>query len=240
VCGTGLDIVEYLEAMAYYLEWNAMSMGLDPVNWVIAMRPPLWQVLTECYPCLYNLNARCSGTVQNQERITVMGDQMTATRDKMRDAKVITLNGRDYPVVLDTGIFEHNNANNANLAAGQFASSIYFVPLTIQQSFPVTYVEYLDYRQASGDAALLTGRQDWWWTDGGAFSWAIEQTAWCYKLKLKTERRVVLRTPHLAGKLDYVMYSPLQHTREPDPDSPYNYDGGLSIRNPGTDYSVWL
>lgn len=239
VCGTTLDIVEYMEAMAYYLEWNAVSMGLDPVEWVIVMRPPLWQVLSECWPCAYNTNARCSGVVTGQERIFVAGDQMVAERDRMRSDKSITLNGREYQVVLDTGIFEHNNANNGNLNAGQFASSIYFVPLTITQNFPVTYVEYQDYREGSDDVSLLRGFQEFFWTDNGAFSWAYEGTKWCYNLALKSERRVVLRTPQLAGKIDYVMYEPLQHTREPDPDSPYHYDGGLSARAGETSYHVW-
>jgi hypothetical protein len=41
--------------------------------------------------------------------------------------------------------------------------------------------------------------QDFFWTDGGVYSWAIEQIKWCYKLSLKTTQRIVLRSPHLAG-----------------------------------------
>ena len=48
-----------------------------------------------------------------------------------------------------------------------------FVPLTITGNFPVTYMEYLDYRQAASDVALLRGREDFW-TDGGMWAWAIE------------------------------------------------------------------
>jgi len=239
VCGTALDIVEYMSMMAYFLEYNSVAMGLDPVQWVVVMRPNLWYELSACWPCKYLTN-RCV-TANVGFNAAVINDNVNiAERDRMRNNMVIPINGIQYPVITDTGIFEHNAQNNANLTPGEFASSIYFVPLTITGNFPVTYVEYLDYRQASADRALLAGREDWWWTDSGAFSWAIEQTKWCYKLSLKTERRVILRTPQLAGKIEHVRYTPLQHLREPDPDSPYHYDGGVSLRAAGTAYSVWM
>jgi len=100
-------------------------------------------------------------------------------------------------------------------------------------------MEYLDYRQAASNTALLQGREDYW-TDRGMYSWAIEQVKWCYTLTLKTEMRVVLRTPQLAGKLQNVRYSPLQHLRDFDPTSPYWVDGGVSLRTPGTLHSIWL
>ncbi len=72
------------------------------------------------------------------------------------------------------------------------------------------------------------------------YSWALEQIKWCYKFSVKTEQRVVLRTPHLAGRIDNVRYSPLQHLRTYETDSPYHVDGGVSVRASGTTYSVWL
>ena len=145
-----------------------------------------------------------------------------------------------FDVVLDDGIFEQDSTNDANLLAGEYASTIYFVPLTIVGNFPVTYREYLDYHHPVADAnvALLQGRQDFW-TDGGVYSWAIEQQKWCYKLSLKTEQRIVLRTPHLAGKIQNIKYIPLQHLRSSDPASPYHADGGVSVRGARPFFSVW-
>ena len=60
-----------------------------------------------------------------------------------------------------------------------------------------------------------------------------------YKLSLKTEQRIVLRTPQLAGKIQNVKYVPLQHLRSSDPASPYHRDGGVSLRNERTAYAVW-
>ena len=238
VCGSTLDIVEYLSAMAWYLQWIAQQTGLEPVEWVIVMRPELWFELSGCYPCSF-LSNRCKDDTGAQ--IAVMNDSTNVDmRDAMRAGMYIPINGRNYPVFVDTGIYEANNINNANCAAGEYASSIYFVPLTIQGNFPVTYMEYLNYSEASGDRALLQGKEDWWWTDNGFYSWSITQYKWCYTLHLKAEPRVILRTPQLSGKIQNVKYSPLQHLRSDDPSSAYFMDGGVSMLTSGTRYAPWF
>jgi len=236
VGGTGLDIVEYISMLEYYLKWNAQSMGLDPVKHVIVMRPQLWFELSAVWPCSY-LSNRCS-TSTGSNPIVINDNVNVNLRDQMRNGMFIDINGTRYPVVVDTGIFENNNVNNGNLAAGQYASDIYFVPLTITGGLPVLYWEHLDYRQAGADEALLRNNQNFW-TDDGRFFWAYEDTNFCYKLKMLTEPRIILRTPHLAGRLQNVMYSPLQHLREPAPDSPYFVNGGVSLRGNESFNSVW-
>jgi hypothetical protein len=174
--------------------------------------------------------------------VSVDGTDMVAQRDAMRRSKTIMIDGETYPVITDTAIFEHNNINNANVPAGQFASSIYVIPMTVTGGFPVTYMEYVDFRRAQADVNLLRGMEQFFWTDSGFFSWAYEQVKWCYKLSLKVEPRVVLRAPQLAGRIDAVRYAPLQHERDVDPSSSYFMDGGFSI-NPSTalsdPYAIW-
>ena len=237
VGGTGRDIVEYLSMLEFYLRHNARRMGLDPVEWVVVMRPELWFELSAEWPCSY-LSHRCSDSAGAQ-LLTVNDDTNVRLRDDMRNGMYIDINGNRYPVVTDDGIFEHNNENNGNLGLGEYASSIYMVPLTITGGFPVTYVEHVDYRAASADIALLNGKERFW-SDDGMFMWAVEQNRFCYQLVAKTEQRIVLRTPHLAGKIDAVRYTPLQHLRSPYPESPYWEDGGVSLRtDPFDPYAVW-
>ena len=238
VCGTGLDIVEYLGMLEFYLKFNAERMGLDPVQFVIAMRPELWFVLSECWPCAYNTNRCASFMSDTNAMVNVSGPEMINLRDSMRNGNFIDINGSRYPVITDQGIFEHNNINNGNLEAGQYASSIYIIPISIQGGFPVTFLEHIDYRAWRADVSLLRGMHEFW-TDDGRFSWAIENNKWCYKLSLKSEQRVILRTPQLAGRIDLVMYQPLQHLRDFDPDSPYHADGGVSLRSDETTFHVW-
>ena len=236
VDGTGRDIVEYLSMLEYYLRFNARRMGLDPVQFAVVMRPELWFELSAVWPCSY-LSHRCN-TSTGTNPIVINDNVNTSMRDDMRNGMYIDINGNRYPVIDDDGIFEHTNVNNGNLALGEYASSIYIVPLTITGGFPVTYREHVDYRRAQPDISLLRGKENFW-TDDGVFFWAYEDTSFCYKLKVKTEQRVVLRTPQLAGKIQGVKYSPLQHLRSYDPASPYHMDGGVSMRSDETTYAVW-
>lgn len=232
-------IVTYLSQLEWYLKYNAQTMGLDPVQWVVVMRPDLWYELTALWPCAYH-TTRCSPAAATNSTVFIDGRDNTAERDAMRNGMYIDINGSRYPVVTDTGIFEHTNVNNANVPAGSYASTIYMVPLTIQGGFPVVYREFVDYRRASADVSLLRGMETFFWSDNGVYAWALEQIKWCYKLAAKTEQRVILRTPQLAGRIDAVRYAPLQHLREPNPSDPYFVDGGVSIRGIRPDpYAAW-
>ena len=235
----GGDIVHYMSQLEWYLNYNAESMGLDPVSWVLVMRPDLWFELSAIWPCAYNTN-RCASNVVGTSTVFIDGRENVAERDALRNGKYLDINGRRYPVVVDTGVFEHNSTNNGSLIPGEYASSIYMVPLTISGGMPVTYRQYVDYRRSAPDVSLLRGMERFFWTDSGVYSWAVEDQKWCYKLALKTEQRIILRTPHLAGRIDNVKYSPLQHLRDPDPDSAYWFDGGVSLRSGiGTPNAVW-
>ena len=233
------DIVRHVSTMEAFLRFNAQRMGLEPVSYIIAMRPELWFILTDVWPCQYNSN-KCGQTITDANvQITLSGTNMIAERDAMRNGMYLDINGRRYPVVLSDGIYEATNITGpAAIKAGEYASSMYFIPLTIQGGLPVTYMEYVDYRRAAPDVALLHGVEQFW-SDDGLFYWALEQIKWCYKLSVKTEPRLILRTPQLAGRIDAIKYRPLQHFRSSDPTSPYFADGGVSMR-PDTSYRhVW-
>lgn len=239
VCGTTPSIVDYLSMLEYYLRHNAMTMGLEPATWAIVMRPELWWELSACWPCSF-LSNRCQTGGANSNVALVINDETNVRmRDSMRTGAYIDIGGNRYPVITDTGIFEHNNVNNQNLLPGQYASSIYMVPLTITGGFPVVYREYVDYRAAQGEMAGIKATPPFW-TDDGIYLWALETLNYCFTLKVKTEQRIILRTPQLAGRIDLVSYSPLQHLREAYPDSPYNADGGVSLRTEPNKYAVWL
>jgi len=238
VCGTTQDIVEVMSAMEYFIHSLADDTGMLPASWVWVMRPQLFYELTACWPCKYNTN-RCT-SIGGDHQVITDGRENIGERDAMRQQLYIDVNGRRYPVVLDNCIYEQNSTNDsANLNDGEFASSIYFVPLRVTGNFPVTYMEYLDYRAAAGDVSLMRGREDFWLSNG-MYSWAVEQTKWCWKYSIKSEQRVILRTPQLSGKIDNVRFSPLQHLRDPMPDNTHWVDGGVSIRSAGTRYSVWM
>ena len=236
--GSGNTIVTYLSMLMYYLETLAEDTGLAPVEFAICMRPQLFYELTAVWPLIYNTDrvAAVTGT----GRLMVNGTDMVEQRDSMRMRKVLIVNGKEYQVVTDPGITELTNTTDANVPNGSYASDIFVLPLTINGSFPVTYRQHKDYRQMWRGELPLLNNMERFWTDDGVFSWAFEDQKWCIKLSAKTEQRVVLRTPQLAGRIDNVLYSPLQHLREFDPDSSYWSDGGVSLRSTGSKYAVWL
>ncbi len=235
VNGTARDIVEYVSMLEYQLTNNAERMGLTPAEWVLVMKPQLWHELSAVWPCMYNTDT-C--VTQRGGVASVDATDMTAQRDAMRNNMTLIVNGKTYKVVTDDGITELTPANNANILPGQYASAIYFVPLTITGGFPVTYREYVDYKQLAGQG-VLEYMPNISWSDGGVYLWTSSVTRYCLVITGKTEQRIILRTPQIAGKIQNIRYSPLQHLRDADPNSPYWVDGGVSARTAGTRYAVW-
>lgn len=229
--GPTRDIVEHVSMMEYTLRYKATRQGLDPVTWVFVMRPEMWFELSAVWPCSY-LTHRCGDSDGNAVAV-INDDTNVRMRDEMRNGNFIIVNGNRYPVIVDDGLSEQTNVTTpGSIAAGQFASSIYMLPLTITGGFPVLYREYLDYRAStvSQNIALLNGKERFW-TDDGVYMWVYEQNRWCYLLSVKTEQRVVLRTPQLAGVINDVLVTPLRHLPSSDPSSVYWQDGGVSLRS---------
>jgi hypothetical protein len=103
---------------------------------------------------------------------------------------------------------------------------------------PGTFLQHKDYRGAQADINMAH-LQDELWTDDGRFMWTVERVKWCYTLSGKVEPRIILKVPQLAGRINHVMYTPLQHFRSFDQDSDYFFKGGVSERTPSTYYSEW-
>lgn len=233
------DIVGEIQAMEYFLSALAEDT-MGEVSHALVLRPQTWKFLSEVWPIQYNTDPAAYIQNTTASRLMVDGTAMTRARDEMRRSMTIVINGKTYPVVTDTGILEDNNATDANLAAGEMASTIYFLPLVANGQLPLLYYQYVDWKGAVPETALLQNMQSFW-SDAGRFLWGYEETAaWCYKLKLRNESRLVLRAPHLAGRIDNVKYVPKHHLREADPSSPYWVNGGVSLRSTPTQYAVWL
>lgn len=244
----GNDIVTYLSTMEWYVRHNAERMGFLPVQWAFCMRPELWQELTAIWPCRYNTN-RCSTNLGENVNVNVIGNEMVGLRDRMREQMTIQINGRTYPVIVCDGITElHGNPGlpnfNANVPNGEYASNIYMLPLTVRGGISTLYWEHLDYSKADPEIALIRSNNDFW-TDGGRFFWTVERLRGCYKMNAEIDLRIILRTPHLAARLDNVKYTPLLHLRSPfalldqTHSDPYFTKGGSSSRTLPSYYSEW-
>lgn len=235
------DIVAYMSEVEFHLNYIARRTGLAPVTWVICMTPQLWQELSAIWPCRYLTNG-CS-TLSGDNPIVINDDNYTRMRDELRNEMYLPINGKRYKVVLDDGMREDNSSNTPGIARGEFQGDIVWLPLKIGGNFPATYWEYVDYSKIGTELAALPGRVREFlpfWTDGGRFLWSMEVIRTCLKLQATVAPRVILRTPHLAARIQNVTYTPMRHLRSPFPDSPYWVNGGVSMRPRGTSgQAVW-
>lgn len=221
-------IVEYINMVAMYLDHNADRQGLKPVEWALVLRPEAWHELLKVWPVAYYTTRDFALPNNNRMNIDAMG--VAELRMQMKQGMFIdTIAGR-IPVVTDDGIFEYDSTNSANVPAGSFASTFYFVPLSILGGRPSTYLEHLDYRQAQSELTELNNTDRFWFSDSGRFMWTQEDLKWCTTVSGKVEPRIVLRTPQLAGKIEHVLYTPVQHLRSFDQDSDYFFKGGENSR----------
>jgi len=239
-----VDIVRPLQLMERHLFQLAMDTQIAPVTWVLVMRPDLWERVSDVWPIQYNTQPTAlavAGAANERLRIMLDGRTNIDQRDAMRAGLYLDINGRRYNVVLDNMIPVEDNQSGVGLGMDEFASSIYFLPLTVRGMMPVLYWEYLDHQLSVPQTNLLRGMETWY-SDGGRFLWSYDGIFTCFKLKAEVDPRVVLRTPWLAGVLQDVVWTSELPSRDPDPDSSYWKDGGVSLRNIAgpTRYAAWL
>lgn len=245
----GNDIVSYVSTMEWYMRHVAERVGMMPVQWVFAGRPELWYELTAIWPCKY-MSDRC--TAANGTNVIAVNDERNVQlRDDMRNGMYLIVNGRKYPFVACDGITEmHGDPSKVNysshLASGEYASDLYFLPLAVRGgSMETLYWEYLDYSKADPQIQMLRAGNDFW-TDGGRYFWTTQKQRGCFKINAEIDLRLILRTPHLAARLDNLRYTPLKHLRSPfallgQETDPYFMKGGRSVRTSPADswYSEW-
>lgn len=237
------DIVEALTYMYRYVRSIARRSGMLPVEWTWLMREELFYELSSIWPISYVTSAGTMGSVRDQDwqRGNINLTDAAEMRDRMRREAYLLIDGIQIPVIFDDGITELNSTTDGNVPAASFASDIYLVPLTVLGGTPVTYMEYFQHDNASLMQALGEGRlaNQVWTTNNGAWIWSSERTRLCVFWEGKVEPRLILRTPQLAGRLQNVVYSPLQHTRQPFPDEPYFKNGGVTQRTGPSYYNDW-
>lgn len=232
------DLVATLTSMVRNVQDIASRTGLDPVEWAFVMRRNLFDVIADVWPCAYGTFRCASGGVQDAAITQLVIDGMAQRQmaEDMRNGHYIIIDGRKIPVIIDDFIPEDTNTTNASVASGCFASDIYYLPFTVRGGIQSLYLEYFDFNAGNGvmQAVAEGNLGSFFWSDGGRFLWTFRQTGWCVEWWAKIEPRLRLLTPHLAGRLQNVLYCPSLHFREDEPTSSYFADGGATTRSTGT------
>lgn len=227
------NMIRTITSIARRLKLNARNMGLNPVKWVIAMRETLFYELTEGWPCNY-MTYRCSNVFSAGQPQTTSSAELMAMRTEMRGnldertGQFLWIDGEKWEVVFDDFIPE------TALANGAFNSSIYFVPLTVVGGRRVSYMEYVNYDMTGGfmdGARAFAPDGAYFTTDGGRFAWHKKPPAnFCVQALVKSEPRLILRTPMLAARITNVAYTPLAHERDWNTSGYYFVNGGRTDR----------
>lgn len=225
---TDPDIHRTLSTMMYILETRAKQNNLSPVDFRIVMRSQLFFELTRVWPLQYNT----SDTGLTPAGLDLVYLENVKMRDDMRNNNYLIINSKRYGVILDDCIPEENRNDNGAIPIGGFASDIYIVPFTARGgTLQTLYWEYYSYTE--NVLPQLTGLPQWFWSDGGMFLWTMgSPKLWCMDVSAKTEPRLRLLTPQLAGRLTDVAYVPLQHINDPLPSQDYYVNGGVSTGRP--------
>lgn len=229
------DLYRTLSTMMYILESKARQQNLAPVEFAIVMRPQLFWEISRYWPSQYNTD----GTGTAFAAFDSLYRTNIEMRDAMRNGNYLLINSKQYRVILDDCIMEENQSVNGAIPIGGFASDIYIVPLTARGgTLRTLYWEYYDYR--NDVLPQMSGLPMWYWSDNGAFLWSMKAPDnWCFEVIAKTEPRLILRTPQLAGRLTDVVYVPLQHTDDPLPSQYYHVSSGVSGRPFPSPFSEW-
>lgn len=241
VNGSGNDIVKYMDMMFFYLNWNSDRMGLSPTTWAIVMRPELFDEIVKIWPVRYYQEGLLAMNNFTNGRVVINANEMTTARDDYRNNLYLPIRGKRVNVILDEGITEYDITTNSNITvAGRYASDIYFVPMTVR-GIPVTYIQPYRMNNPIAERIIQEGRVlNTWTSDGGLFRWYVRETRNCVTWDFVTRFRVVCRTPQLAGRIQNVMYEPLQHVRSAYPDSTYFANGGRTTGAPSpVGYTEW-
>ena len=240
---TNPTLVKTLTTMLHILTRKAVQQNLAPVDFRLVMRSELFYYITEIWPCNY-MTYRCFNF--DGANIDPVGQFSVETamrmKEEMRNGSFLYIDGRRYPVVQDDCISEETTADNAAIPIGGYSSDIYIVPFSARGgTLRTLYWEYYNYNQGPMQTVQTIRGGSFFWTDNGVFLWGVKPPDnWCIEAIAKVEPRLILRTPQLAGRLQNVVYVPLQHTDDPLPSQPYHVDGGISTGYPGpSPYSEW-
>ena len=209
----------------------AEMVQFGPVVHAWVMRRQLFLALTEVWPCAY-YTYRCyvQSPTGNATAFMDAGTQV-AMRDAMRAGQYLLIDGTQVPVIID------NTMEELNVGAGNFQSSAYLVPLAAPGQFSETngmlsYMEYFDYRGPYGmQSALGTMAPDQIYKvsgDGRFVMMLLSPQSFCRQILMRTRKRLIMRTPFLAGRIDNIRYNVYVHERDPQPNTSFWVDGGNS------------
>lgn len=217
-------MVETYRAQKYLAE----QLQLNDVELAFVMRYQAFLSFTQVWPCSYE-TYRCYVTppVAGSVVIDTSGTDQQQMRQQMRDGMYLLIDGEKVPVVIDTTMVE------TNIGSGNFESDVYLLPISSGTlGGQLLYIDYFDYRGPFGMQDIISqlGPQDEYRVspDGRYAIFFMGGTAFCKQVMIRTRKRIILKAPFLAARLQGATYAVYQHEREWEPGTSFYEDGGAT------------
>lgn len=217
-------MVETYRAQKYLAE----QLLASDVQFAFVMRHQALLSFTQIWPCAYE-TYRCYVTppVAGSVVVDTSASDQSALREAMRSGHYLLIDGEKVPVIIDTTMVE------ANIGGGNFMSDVYLVPLkSATLGGQQLYIDYFDYRGPFGMQEIINqlGPQDEYRVspDGRYAIHFLGGTSFCKQVEIRTRKRIILRSPFLAARLQDAQYAVYQHEREWEPGTSFYEDGGLT------------
>jgi len=226
--------VENYRAVKYLAE----QLMVNDVELAFMMRYQKFLALTEVWPCAYE-TYRCTTAAPNANSVVidVSASDNQAMRKEMRDGHYLLIDGEKVPVIIDTTMPE------TNIGGGNFLSDTYLLPLKSKTlGGQLLYMDYFNYRGPFGMQSIISqlGPQDEYRVspDGRFAIFFMGGTAFCKQVMIRTRKRLILRAPFLAVKIEDEAYAVYIHEREWDPAGSFYVDGGQTSFAGNTVYNA--
>lgn len=214
----GRDIVEALTDHYYAVKQRATAVGMDGVQFVIAMSPEQFRAVVDVWACSY-ATYRCQSS-QAGEPVTRDGMAIQNLRVEMFGGQYLLIDGERVPVILSDGITVDR------LAVNTYQSDIFILPVSWGAT-PLIYIEYFPMdNQYATEYANNNGFKIVDWMNNGLYIVGKRDTGLCLEWLFGAQMRVILETPFLASRLDDVTFSYFSQTRRADPGVTWAYANG--------------
>lgn len=204
----------------------AEDLLVTDVEFVWVMRWQAFLAATNVWPCAYN-TYRCYNAAPGGSSIVIdmSAAEQNAMRQSMRDGMYLLIDGEKVPVIVDATMHE------ANIGGGLFQSDVYLLPLkSATLGGQLLYIDYFDYRGPFGMQEIISqlGPQDEYRVspDGRFAIHFLSGVSFCKQVEIRTRKRIILRAPFLAARIEGVTYTVYEHEREWQPGTSFYEDGG--------------
>lgn len=222
--GTGRYITDVLSDTMWSLESRADTYFMGGVSFAFIMRKDLFRVLTHHLACNY-ATSRCTNT-NISTSINIGGNDYRDLQLSMQRGQYLLIEGNQYPVVFSDGL------TRSAIDDHVYESDILIVPLT-WNGMKLLYAEYFPMdNQYLNEFATYTDGDATKVINNGMYLVTRRDNGNCVEYLFSARMRAILRTPHLAARIDNVQYEFRSEPRDAMTGDSYYKDGGTYKRLP--------